>query len=423
MKIRTTDPVPTIFRTRDYISIAVFGFALASLANGLHTIILPMRVMEFAGEAAKSTYLGFLTFAGLVVAMLVQPAAGALSDCANFRWGRRKPFIVCGALAATALLVGIGFADSYAALFVIWCLVQASSNVAQGAYQAFIPDLVPPGKKGRASGVKALFEVGGGVAVLRLIGYLMGHQTNSGQDYWLWLSLGILGVIIGGAMVITILGIREPACTEPSQKSSLSALKGTFNIDVRANPGFLYFLFSRLFFLMALTTLQTFLLYYLQDVAGLANPAAATAELLIVVGVAMIAIVYPTGYLSDRVGRQRIGVAASSLGAVGSLLLLMSHRYELILLSGGIIGIAAGSFISSNWALATDLVRKGEEARYMGLTNIATAGGAALARLIGPAIDYFNTQGAGTGYTAMLLACGAYFLVSAILLYKVRSIS
>jgi MFS family permease len=171
---------------------------------------------------------------------------------------------------------------------------------------------------------------------------------------------------------------------------------------------------------MALTTLQTFMLYYLQDVAGLINPAAATADLLIVVGVTMIAIVYPTGYLSDRVGRKPIGIAAGILGASGTALLLLSHRYEYILIYGGIIGIAAGAFYSSNWALATDLALRGEEARYLGLTNLATAGGAALARLIGPAIDYFNAQSAGMGYTVMLLACSAYFLIGAALLFKVK---
>jgi Na+/melibiose symporter-like transporter len=413
--------IPSSFSSRDYVNIAVFGFALASLANGLHTIILPIRVIELIGESAKSTYLGFLTFAGLIVAMLVQPAAGAVSDCTVFRWGRRRPYIVGGALVVTVLLMVIGAADSYLAIFVIWCLIQASSNVAQGAYQAFIPDLIPRSKRGRASGVKVLFEVVGGVVVLRLIGYLMGEQANSGQNYWLWLSLGILAVVLIGTMIFTAFSIKEQPYTGLRQKSLLSALKGTFKINTRTSPDFLYFLISRLLFLMALTTLQTFMLYYLQDVTGLINPAAATADLLLVVGITMIAVVYPTGYLSDRVGRKPIGVAAGIMGATGTALLLFSHRYEFILGCGGIIGISAGAFMSTNWALATDLALGGEEARYMGLTNLATAGGAALARLIGPAIDYFNVQSVNMGYTVMLAACSGYFIIGSALLLKIRN--
>ena len=60
--------------------------------------------------------------------------------------------------------------------------------------------------------------------------------------------------------------------------------------------------------------------------------------------------------------------------------------------------MAMGAFNSANWALATDLVAKGEEARYLGIANMATAGGAALARAIGPAIDFFNGRSAGSGY-------------------------
>jgi len=88
---------------------------------------------------------------------------------------------------------------------------------------------------------------------------------------------------------------------------------------------------------------------------------------------------------------------------------------------GGLVGISFGAFLSTNWALATDLVARGEEARYLGLTNLATAGGAALARLIGPVIDFFNAYSLGMGYSIMLLACFIYFLVGSLLLLKIRT--
>jgi hypothetical protein len=65
-------------------------------------------------------------------------------------------------------------------------------------------------------------------------------------------------------------------------------------------------------------------------------------------------------------------------------------------------------------------VARGEEARYLGLTNLATAGGAALARLIGPVIDLFNTYGPGLGYQVMLGACFTYFIAGSLLLLKIR---
>ena len=113
----------------------------------------------------------------------------------------------------------------------------------------------------------------------------------------------------------------------------------------------------------------------------------------------MLAAAYPAGRLSDRVGRRPIVVASGFLGALGiALIFLFQHNYMLIVLFGGLVGISFGAFMSTNWALATDLVVKGEEARYLGLVNLATAGGAALARYIGPVIVHFNAYSPGLGY-------------------------
>jgi len=171
---------------------------------------------------------------------------------------------------------------------------------------------------------------------------------------------------------------------------------------------------------MALTTLQSFALYFFQDMVKVANPATATVELLAILGISMVASVYPAGRLSDRIGRKPILISSGLIGAAGILMLLLGPSYGYILIGGALQGIAVGSFMSSNWALATDLVPKSEGARYLGLTNLATAGGAALARLIGPVIDYFNTYSPGLGYKVMLLVCFVYFIAGSALVVKIK---
>ena len=77
--------------------------------------------------------------------------------------------------------------------------------------------------------------------------------------------------------------------------------------------------------------------------------------------------------------------------------------------------------MSTNWALATDLLPKGEEAKYLGLTNLATAGAAALALFsIGPAIDFLNAYSPNLGYSVMLLVCFICFVVGSVLLMKIK---
>ena len=383
----------TPFRRRDYLKITVFGFALTALWQSLHSIILPLRLLDFVPEAQKNTYLGWLTFCGLILALVVQPIAGAISDRSGFKWGRRRPYILIGGIIALLIIPGIGLAGSFAAIFAVYCLLQIATNTAQGPYQAFIPECVPENKHGVASGVKALLEVVGGVMLVYLASIFMDRYSAGEGSRWLWLVLGILAAVLLAAHdghrhsgqgnagqhqdAAGLLYWRR--CPRPSGKSL-------------ANRDIVWFLVSRLLVYMAFTTIQQFALYFLRDVIGVANPAEATARFSIFAVAGMLIVVWPAGYLSDRIGRKPISIAAGLLGALGIGIIALTKEYSTILWAAGIIGMAMGAFNSANWALATDLVAKGEEARYLGIANMATAGGAALARAIGPVIDFFNSR-------------------------------
>jgi len=414
-------PVVKGFGRADYIKITIFGFALAALWSSLHTIIIQVRLLDFVAESQKNTYLGLLAGTGLILAMIVQPIAGAISDRSGFGWGRRRPYILLGTILTLLFLPGIGFSGSYLTLFITYCLLQVSSNTAQGPYQAFIPDLVPEGKRGRASGVKTLLEFVGGLVVVRLIAYLMDRYFIEQGGPWLGYALAILGIVLLGTMLATILTVKEQPGAGGPKLPLLPTLYRSFKIDVKANRDFVWFLVSRLFILTAFSALQKFALYFLMDVVGISSPAAVTAELLIVVGVCMLVMVYPAGRLSDKVGRKRIVVSSGLVGALGMMLLFFSHSYVYIMLCGAILGISFGAFMGTNWALATDLVAKGEEARYLGLTNLATAGGSALALfIIGPLIDFFNAYSPGLGYQVMFLVCFVCLVVGSLLVLKIK---
>ncbi|MBA7699741.1 hypothetical protein ES703_108443 [subsurface metagenome] len=323
-------------------------------------------------------------------------------------------------MAAILFLPGIGLCWSYATIFIIYCLLQVSGNTAQGPYQAFIPDLVPEGKRGLASGVKSLLEIVGGVALLYPIAIFMDDYFTGEGNIWLWLALTILGIILLVVVVSTMLLVKEPPATGSPKLPLLSILYKPFKINIRANRNFIWFLVSRLLVFMAFTTIQQFALNFLRDVIGVTSPATATAQFSITAVIGMLVVVYPAGYLSDRIGRKPLAITAGLLGALGFAIIFLSHSYGSIIFAAGIIGIALGAFTSTNWALATDLVPKGEEARYLGLTNLATAGGAALARLIGPVIDFLNKYAPALGYQVMLGACFTYMVVGSLLIIKIK---
>jgi MFS family permease len=88
------------------------------------------------------------------------------------------------------------------------------------------------------------------------------------------------------------------------------------------------------------------------------------------------------------------------------------------LIFGAVLGAGIGLFLTANWALANELAPASEEGKFLGLTNLATAGSGALGRLQGPLIDMLNNArpGAFWGYGELFLFGAVCVLLSAWLL-------
>ncbi len=409
-------------RLANYITINIFGFAINVLWNPMSTIILPIMVLYFVNESQKNTYLGLITLAGIVLAIIVQPIAGAMSDRPRFAWGKRRPYILAGALLVVLLLMTLGWANSLATLFLIYCLLQVASNIANGPWNGFIPDLVPQNKRGLASGVKAIVEVLGAIIGIQLIGFMMSDRFAADGDIKLFLSLGVIAVVMLGAMLATVLTVKERPGTPGQKVLWLPVLYRTFQMSIKSRRDFIYFLVSRLLFLIPLFVLRTFGLYIFKDVAEVADPVATIADLTVVLGICLLIAVLPMGYIADRVGRRPIVAAAGCLGVIGFLILLFFQTHTYIMIGGGLIGLANGAFMSANWALATDLVDKGDEARFLGLTNLATGGASLIATFAGPVMDlFYNLAMPKTGYQIVLAICIVLFIISAMLVFRVKA--
>lgn len=406
-------------RPADYFKITVFGFALAAFWAGLHTLIIPVRLLGMVPETQKNSYLGLLTFSGLLVAMAVQPVIGAFSDRAGFRFGRRRPYILLGTILALVFLPGMGLAASYPVLLLVYLLLQVSTNIAQGPFQALVCDLVVREKRGQASGMKNLLEAAGGIIVLYPVGRFLDRYTTGGGGSWLWLTLGLLALILLGIMLYTVLAVRERPGTAGASVEFGSTLRRSFNVT-GADPAFGFFLASRFLILVAFIVMQRYALFFLRDFVKADNAVAMTASLLIVIGICLLLAAYPAGYLADRVGRRPVVIASGLLGAVGVSALLFSRSPVLLIVSGGLLGVAFGGFMSASWALATELASDCQEAKYLGLVNLATAGGGALVGLLGLVIDLLNAEIPGRGYQMMLLFCLGCFLAGSVLVLRVR---
>lgn len=402
---------PRARRWYDDLTLNAYFFGLSFMWNALHPILLPLVLLAF-GEETKNTLYGLLTFAGLIVALVTQPLSGALSDYTRSPLGRRRPWILLGTMLNALWLVAIAVARRWWLVAAAYLLLQFTSNVAHGPAQGLIPDLVPPGRRGIAAGFKNLLEMFAIVASALAMGRLA-HRPLA--------AVGAILAILWGMMALTCGLSREPSTAE-GERLGLQALGQTarqvFRVDFRLYPTYGRLLLARFFILLGSYSVQSFALYYFRDVLELAAPARAMSDMMAVVGLSVIVVVYPAGVLSERWGRKPLSAAACALSALGLTFLVLNRDPRWLPALAGCIGAGIGIFSCVNWAWATDLVPSAEAGKYLGLSNLATAGSAAVARLLGPAIDGVNRISPKAGYSLVFILAAVSAVVGLILILR-----
>ena len=396
------------------VGLSLYWLALAYLWNSFGTIALPLLVQRVAPPGELNTYLGNLEAFGLLIAALVQPTIGFLSDRTLSGIGRRKPYVLAGTLGDAIFLFGIAFAGTYGLLFVFYALLQMSSNVAQGPYQAMLPDRVPTHQRGQASGLYGVFNLGGTLLGFAVISFLISRRLTEA-------AVLSVAVVMLATMLVTVLFIPDRPW-DRAQQLRLQRQSGA-NENRRSVSNFLLLLVSRFFIFMGISAIQAFSAYYIEFVFfnGKYSAGAAAALLSVVIVVAGL-VNYPAGMVSDRVGRKLMVGSAATVCAVGCLLLFGAKSLPLAIAFGAIVGVGFGMFFAVDWALIADLVPKNRVGFYMGISNIATAGAASASKLVaGPLIDHFNHVHRNEGYHVLFLLGAAIFILAAVSLVPVRS--
>lgn len=391
----------------------MYWYGLSFLWNTIHPLVLPAILLKFVPETNKNTYLGLLTFLGLILAMLVQPIAGARSDQSTFRWGKRKPFIAFGTVLDVLALIGIAYSKSLVGIFVGYIALQVSSNIAHGPMQGLIPDQVPDKQKGLASGIKNFMDVLGLITASLLAGKLL---TSPEADPAPLFLLVIVFLVV--TALITLLTTRESS-EEGDERTGEKAisLKKIFTVDFKENRAFGNLILSRFIFLLGVYGIQTFAQYYIIDVLAVENAVQATGEMMAAIAVALIICALISGWLTDKVGPVKLMNLSMVITALGGLSLLFVHNMQMLTILAGIIGAGMGFYLTTNWTLAVRMAPPDQAGRFMGLTNIATAGASAIGRLEGPLIDIANDfhPGVFLGYKFMFLFCFVCSIISLIL--------
>ena len=405
--------------------ISSMGFALTFTSN----IQEPMQAFKARQLApgAPNTALGLVGFVGLLVAMAVQPIVGVFSDRARTKLGRRIPFIIMGGVLLSIAMFLLAAAPALWVLFLVVIFSQFSSNILQGPWQALIPDLVPEEQRGLASSVKAVVDIVAMIAGGAVAGILLGKVDQWGQSavYVASMSPVVLYII---CITITAIWAREdPGAVDETvaAKSVGEALKKAFYVNFKEHPVFGWWFANRILFWGAFIAVNTFLINYLIDVIGMSQGEAQSffGTLKVILGVALIFLALIAGQLADKFGRKPVMIASGVISFIGALLLLLVRTETFLFVAGGIIGMGVGTYLSASWALATDIVPKGEAARYLGIANIATCIGSGMARLLGGVlIDPINRVlgSASSGYIFLYSLAAVFFLSATLVLIPLQ---
>src|SRR5580765_7065382 len=92
---------------RELVRISLYWLGLSSIFAGLSFILAGRQ--EFTAlvdKAGAGRALFLISISGALIAVIVQPTIGSISNYTISRWGRRKPYIFIGSLLDLVFLIG-----------------------------------------------------------------------------------------------------------------------------------------------------------------------------------------------------------------------------------------------------------------------------------------------------------------------------
>lgn len=394
----------------------LYAFTYFLIVGTMGLLVLPEEAVRLYPHR-HALFMGVLL--GLTgLTQLVSPFAGYLSDRSSSRFGRRRPYMIGGALGAC---VGLGamflsrqllqpFWYSVALVFAI-----LGMNVSYAAYSALMPDFVPEHQMGQASGMMALLGLVGSCSGFALFSFVL-------DVFWSYLVYGVLTIT---TIAVTCLAANERPTSSVHEPIIWREVARCYYIDRSTHSDFFWVFIVRTLYYMGVSC-QAFILYFVRDISRSPNPLAITGIVAMLGQASASIIALPAGRMSDNVGRKPlVRWACLVMGAVYvSFLWLHSNTWLYIL--GFVYGFGNGLFLPVDYALACNtLPNKKYMARDLGVWGIAAFIGSTFGPVlygpilwsVGPQPGFQQSDPTTfhyqfTGY-AIILGLATTFLVSA----------
>jgi MFS family permease len=405
----------------DHLGISCFWLAYNFHWGALLAIVLPSQIAAIVGDSQKELMNGLVPAIGAAISLVATPIAGAFSDRSTSRFGRRRPYLVVGTainIGFLLALAGLGTGSSLWLFLLCYMGVQLGNNVSGGPYAGLIPDIVPRGQRGAASGWLALMT-----ALGFLLGAIAAGRLVTEGAY------GPIYAVIAGVLLlfllVTVWRVRErPLAMEPGPFRA-GAFARSFLLRGAEYRDFYYVLFTRTLVTMGIYSVFTFFQFFLRDVIRVENPPLQTSYLIAIIIGAGIPTSLVAGRLSDRFGRKPLVYLSGGLMALASVIFVVVGRYpslSFMFWVGALFGIGYGAYQAVDWALAIDVLPKGDAAaKDMGIWHVSLVLPQMLApALTGVMLSTFKGTSLLLGYTVVFVLTAVWFILGTVFVRQIR---
>lgn len=417
-------------------------FVLNLLSSALLPIVVPTQILQFVapgqvGNTQQVTFLAWLSALGALIALFIPPVIGLLSDHTPGPLGRRRPYIIAGAVVILLALPLLLKASGIGLLILGLGVLLVGLNIVMAGYQGLTPDLVPDEQRGVASGYMGFMTILGNVGSLALAAWLFSqvnlHSTGASvlQGGAAFYYISTIALLLVG-VVVTVIGVREKPWTprpralaqeEPSERWQFRRWFAHNWLKPWRERNFILIFLTRSAVMMGLALFMTFIEYYLADVAHVANfvQATATVAILALLGAVFSALLF--GIFSDYVKRAPLVSIATICMALAAFAFVVNPGSLPLWPLGILFGLGYGAYMSVDWALSIDALPSKETAgKDLGLWNASSTLPTVIAPLLGSLIVILlQMQGApALGYRLVFAAATFFLLLAALGILFVR---
>ncbi len=427
----------------DQVNLNIFWIANQFHWQALLAVVIPSMVATLLDPSHKDINLAIVVNAGTLVAFVVNPLVGAISDYATFRMGRRRPFMIWGTVLNVVVLVLFAFAPSWlssgALLFtfaVLFLLLQFSNNVANSPWSAIIADKVPQNQRGLSSGFNGLFNLLGTILGSVVAGIILGGNMSlplyKNAVVQVFLLIAVVQIVFVAYTVLTVKEVASPP--EQHVKLDVRSFFKRFLFKPSQYPDISWVLLARFLVMMGIWSVYYFLLYYFDDVLGgrgvktilLGTPFSGAQFNGVLFQPVLLLLALPTsilaGWASDRWGRKSLVYLSGVMMAVVCLIFILFQNQYAALLAGAFFGVGYGAYTSVDWALTTDVLPPTDEAgKFMGIWSAVGILPQVVGITVGGVIlQLLQTLPNHLGYTSLFLLTVVYIALGTLVIRQVK---